>query len=146
MLSLVLDGLIALLLVLTLGLGFRLHQGLRRLRLDDAEFDRVIAALDGATDRAGAALDGLRQTAALTGAQLTGDLAKAQKLLDDLRFLTDRGEQLADRLAGQIERARSPGLRSPGPRSGAQSAPPASPGAPAAPPALDLERALRTLR
>jgi len=143
MLSLALDGLIVLLLVLALGLGLRLHHGLRRLRLDDAEFDRVIGALDGATDRARAALDALRQTAAATGEQVIGDVAKAQQLLDDLRFLADRGEQIADRLADRIERTRPAGARSPGPHPGN-----AAPGATSSPPppAADLERALRTLR
>ena len=52
MLPLALDGALALLLVLSLGFGLKLHQALRRLRDDDTEFDRLIGAIDGATDRA----------------------------------------------------------------------------------------------
>lgn len=142
MVSLVLDAVIAVLLLLALGLGYRLHLGLRRLRLDDGEFDRVIGALDTATDRARSALDGLRRTATDTGEQLSGELATAQQLLDDLRFLADRGEQIADRLAQQIECVRSPGARPPP----AKRSPTADGTGPVPPPTADLERALRTLR
>jgi hypothetical protein len=133
MAPLALDGLLALLLVLCLGLGWRLHLALGRLRRDNTDFDRLIVAIDGATDRARAVLDDLKRAA---GERLSGDAGRAQRLLDDLRFLCERGDRLADRLAGQIESSRTP----PG-RAHASAARPAP-----VPPPADLERTLRTLR
>jgi hypothetical protein len=137
MLPLALDGLLAALLVLSLGLGFKLHAALRRVRHDNGDFDRVVGALDAATERARSALEALKGTVGEAGERLSGDIGQAQRLLDDLRFLCERGERLADRLAGQIESGR----RSPQPVRADAAAHPA-----AVPSAEDLERTLRTLR
>ena len=140
MLPLVVDGLIVLLLLTVLGRGFRLQRNLRALRHDDGELDRLIAALDHASARAQAALDGLRQTAEGTSERLAGQLTSAQRLVDDLQFLTSRGEQAADRLVEQIGKERPAAQRS-------QSVPPGEGARPnRAAPAADLERMLRTLR
>ncbi len=145
MLSLLVDGLIVILLLVVLGRGFRLQRHLRELRHDDGEIDRLIAALDRATGRAQAVLDGLRQTAEATGERLAGRLESAQRLVDDLQFLAGRGEQAADRLAEQIRKARPAAQRAPTMAPGPEQARPA--GEPnRAPPAADLERTLRTLR
>jgi hypothetical protein len=136
MLRLALDGALAVLLVLSLGLGLKLHLALRRLRDDNTDFDRLIGAIDGATDRARAVLDDLKHAAGDAGERLGGDLGQAQRVLDDLRFLCERGERVAEGLAGQIESSRGP------PRVRANAA--AAGARPVPPP--DLERALRTLR
>src|SRR5690606_40207168 len=47
MLQLALDGAIALLLVLTLGVGVRLHLALRGLRRDNTDLEALIGAMDG---------------------------------------------------------------------------------------------------
>jgi hypothetical protein len=142
MLSLLIDGAIAMLLLVALGFGLRLERRLHQLRGGDGAIRQLIEALDAATERSAAALDGLRRTAEATGQKLAGDLASAQRLLDDLQFLTARGEQLADRLEEQIQKGRPPASRP---------APPAPtvPVPAAARPAertAELERALRTLR
>jgi Domain of unknown function (DUF6468) len=142
MLSLVVDGALAILLLAALGLGLRLLGSLRQLRSDDNEIARLIDALDAATERAAGALDGLRQTAEATGQRLAGELAGAQRLLDDLQFLTRRGEQLADRLEEQIRKERPVAHRA---ATVAAAAPPPA-AARAADRTADLERALRTLR
>jgi Domain of unknown function (DUF6468) len=137
MLPLALDGVLAVLLVLSLGLGLKLHLALRRLRDDDTGFDRLIGAIDGATERARSVLDDLKRAAGGAGERLGGDIGQAQRVLDDLRFLCERGERLADGLVGQIEASRRP------PPVRADAA--AARHRPVAPPA-DLERTLRTLR
>ena len=106
MLALLVDALIVVLLLVVLGRGFQLQRHLRELRQDDGEIDRLIAALDRATARAEAALDGLRQTALATHERLAGQLTSSQRLIDDLQFLTGRGEQAADRLVEQIGKER----------------------------------------
>jgi Domain of unknown function (DUF6468) len=142
MLSLVVDGMLALLLLAALGLGLRLLRSLRQLRAGDNEIERLIGALDSATERAAGALDRLRQTAEATGQRLTAELAGVQRLHDDLQFLTQRGEQLADRLEQQIQQGRTVAPRSP---SAAVAAPPPA-GARQLDRSSDLERTLRTLR
>jgi hypothetical protein len=137
MLPLALDGVLAVLLVLTLALGWKLHSALRRLRDDGTDFDRLTGAIDGATDRVRAVLEDLKRTAGAAGERLGGDIGQVQRLLDDMRFLCERGERLADRLAGQIESGRTAPPHS---RAHAAVRQPAD-----APPA-DLERALRNLR
>jgi Domain of unknown function (DUF6468) len=114
---------------------------LRKLRCDDNEIKRLIEALDAATERSAGALAGLRETAEATGERVATDLASAQRLLDDLSFLTDRGEQIADRLEDQIQKGR-PAPRAPAPTVAAPAPAAARPAARTA----DLERALRTLR
>ena len=137
MLSLALDAALAVLLLLSLGLGLKLHRALRRLRDDNTDFDRLIAAINGATDRARSVLDDLKRAAGDTGERLGGDLGQAQRMLDELRFLCERSERLADGLAGQIESSRGPP-----PVRGNAAAARARP----APSPADLERTLRNLR
>jgi Domain of unknown function (DUF6468) len=140
MLALILDGSIALLILAALGLGLRLQRNLRQLR-SNGELERLILALDSASERSAAVLDGLRQTATDADERL----ADAQQLVDDLRLLTSRGEHIADRLEDQIRQGRPAAQRSP--------PPPPKPATPKplarsgqAGKAADLQRTLRALR
>ena len=143
MLALALDGLIVVLLLAALGLGVRLLFGLRRLRQDGGEFERLVGALDTATERAESALGGLKGAADDLGKRWQDEVATVQRVLDDLRFLTGRGEQLADQLEAQIRQART----SASDATARHDAVPAAPvTAPAPQPAADLEQALRALR
>jgi len=147
MLAFALDILIIVLLTGVLGLGLVLHRRLRRLREETTGFEQLIAGLDRATDRAEAALGELKQAAAATGERLAEDHERAQRLSDDLRLLTGRADQLAERLAEIIRIAR-PLERSGGSgRSVAAADAGTTPRRPA--PAVspeELERTLRTLR
>jgi Domain of unknown function (DUF6468) len=143
MLALAVNGLIVLLLLLVLGRGFQLQRQFTKLRQQDGELDRLIAALNGASGRAEAALDGLRQTAEGTGERVTAQLTSAQRLIDDLQFLISRGEQAADRLVEQISRDRRGNQRGPG----AAAVPdPVRAGDGPQRAGAELERTLRTLR
>jgi hypothetical protein len=143
MLPAVVNGLIVILLLVTLGLGWRLHLRLARLRRDDAALERLIEALNAATGRAEAALAGLKATARESKEQLEAGAEAARRVQDDLRLLTTRGDELADRLMAEIGRARAQRLAAPAPVPAAvgehdQRARPVS--------AAELERALRALR
>lgn len=144
MLLLILDILIVLLLLITLGAGFRLHRSLLRLQTNNQEFEQLVQSLDTAAKRAESALSGLKQRAEETSSKLNEEANDVQRLLDDLRFMKDHSEQLVDKLEGAIGRAR------------AQEAKPAPPPAtnggmsptmerPASRQS-DLERRLKTLR
>jgi hypothetical protein len=139
MLGLLLDGAIALGLLAVVGLGLRLKRNLASLRSGDGELERLVVALDGATERSAAALHGLKQAAATA----EGRLAAIQRLVDDLQFLTGRGEQLADRLEEQIRRGRPLAQRAEPPARAATD-PPRAPRQAGV--SADLERTLSTLR
>ena len=105
----------------------RLERALATLRRDRAvlegggrEFEEAARLAEGAVQR-------LRASAEQAGRQVAERIAAAEPLRDDLRYLVERAESLADRLDGLVRAAR-PGAAEP------------SPGAPAAPVAPPPER------
>jgi hypothetical protein len=139
MLPLVLDGLLVVLLLAVLALGMRLRVGLRRLHREVGGLEQSIGALDAANGRSQAALAGLARAAERAAEQRSA----TQRLLDDLRFLTGRGEQIADRLESGIREAR-PATATP--RSSVEPERPIAGNGATAPLADELQRALLTLR
>jgi hypothetical protein len=103
MLPLMLDGLLLVLLLAVLAIGVRLRVGVRQLRREVGDLEQLIGALDAASSRSATALAGLKRAAERAAEQLTA----TQGLLDDLRFLTDRGGQIADRLEDGIRGSRA---------------------------------------
>jgi hypothetical protein len=139
MLPLALDVLLVVLLLAVLVLGMRLRVRLRRLHHEVGGLEPSIGALDAASARSQAALAGLARAAERAAEQLSA----TQRLLDDLRFLTGRGEQIADRLESGIREAR-PATATP--RLSAEPERPIAGNGTAAPLADELQRALLTLR
>jgi hypothetical protein len=143
MLAALVDGLIVVLLLAVLGLGWRLHLRLSRWRRDDAALGQLIEALNTASLRAEAALAGLKAAARESGEQLEGRVGAARRVQDDLQLLTRRADELADRLMAEVERARAPRPAAALPMTASNDEPderarPVS--------AAELERALRALR
>jgi hypothetical protein len=91
-----------------------------------AALRREGAGLAAATEAAEAALARLRATAEGSGRMVAERTAAAERLRDDLAFLTERAEMLADRLDGLVREARphtteAPAASAaPGPRSEAE--------------------------
>ena len=142
MLALVVDGALAALLLAVLGLGLRLQRSLRQLRSRrrrDRAADRCARRGDRTRGQARSTVCGRPPRPRTNGC--AGELAGAQRLLDDLQFLTSRGEQLADRLEEQIQQGRPAAPERP--RSRRRGAAPA--GRAPADRRADLERTLRTL-
>lgn len=98
-------GLIGL-LVLTLVHCVRLQRALGSLRQDRQALHDAIAGFDTGTRQAEAGLMRLRGVAE----ELGGQTAKAATLREDLAFLSERGESLADRLDGLVRAARGLGV------------------------------------
>lgn len=92
--SLIVDVLVAVLLVVTIGYAIVLNQRLGRLRRDKAQLERLAAKFGESTARAEESILKLKKTAEL----LQERIDKAQALRDDLAFLIDRGGQAADSL------------------------------------------------
>ncbi|WP_135467392.1 DUF6468 domain-containing protein [Crenalkalicoccus roseus] len=84
----------------------RLERELRALRRDRAALDGSAAGLAEATRLAEAASLRLRASAEASGRQVAEKLAAAEPIRDDLRYLVERAEALADRLDGLVRAAR----------------------------------------
>lgn len=128
--SLIADGVVAVLLVATLIYVRRFSARLESIRAGRGEFEKLIADLTKSTDGAASHLHQFKATAEVTGGDLQARIKRAQGLAaefgrigDDLKLLTARAEDAADRLESAIGRTRI---------SAAASAPAPAPGAPVA--------------
>ena len=99
-LSIVLDGVIVALLVVTIAYALVLNRKLGSLRTTKGEMEALIARLVEATERAQNGLSGLREHALTTGEQLQRGIEAARGRVDELGFLIARAEALAAKLEG----------------------------------------------
>ncbi|TCZ63658.1 DUF6468 domain-containing protein [Roseicella aquatilis] len=97
---------VILLLAAALPLVLRLERRLAALRRDGAALEGGAGELTEATRLAEAASIRLRAAAEGSGRQLAERLAAAEPLRDDLRYLVERAESLADRLEAVVRTAR----------------------------------------
>ena len=102
MFSLVLDILVAVLLVITIGYAMALNRRLGSLRRGKEEMENLAASFGEATARAEGSIGKLKNTAD----RLHESIEKAQALRDDLAFLIDRGNIAADHLEEIVRGAR----------------------------------------
>lgn len=141
---------LAMLLAATLWYAIRLERRLGVLRRDNDALEALVAGFNEATTRAEASTARLRATAEGAGRQVAEQVEGAGRLRDDLLFLLERGEQLADRLDTVVREARGMAAdRTPPPRVGLSAMPP--PAEPEAPRVRsqaerDLLQALRAAR
>ncbi len=99
---------LVLLLMLAAAIPFalRLERALREIRRDRAALDGSAQGLGEAARMAEAAMVRLRASAELAGRQVAERTATAEPLRDDLRYLIERAEALADRLEGLVRAGR----------------------------------------
>jgi septal ring factor EnvC (AmiA/AmiB activator) len=143
------QGALLLLLLALLPLAWRLERRIATLRAEGAALAGGAQGMEEATQAAEAALSRLRATAETSGRQMAERVATAEKLRDDLAWLTERAEVLADRLEGLVRSARPLAGAGPEPAAPAPAAaaPMAAAGASAAAPRSEAERELlRALR
>ncbi len=86
------------LLVATLFHAIRLERALVVLRRDRAAFDALIAGFNDSTRLAEDGAERLRLAADGAGKQISRQIERAGALKEDLVFLTERGEKVADLL------------------------------------------------
>lgn len=110
-------GAVGLLLLLALPFAWRLERQIAALRREGPALREGAAGIDEATRAAETALARLRATAEGAGRGVAEQLAKAEPLRDDLRYLTERAEALADRLDGLVRVARPMAGAAPAPDS-----------------------------
>jgi len=93
----------------------RLERALRELRKDRAAMEISAKGLSEAAAAAEAAILRLRATAELAGRQVQERVTTAEPLRDDLRFLIERADALADRLEALVRAVRPVAGREPPP-------------------------------
>jgi ABC-type transporter Mla subunit MlaD len=132
------QGVLLALLGAGLPLAWRLERQIAALRREGGALEAGAAGIGEATAAAEAALTRLRATAEGAGRAVAERVAVAEPLRDDLRYLAERAEALADRLDGLVRAAR--------PAAGAALAEAQPVPAPRSEAERDLLRALRELR
>jgi Domain of unknown function (DUF6468) len=104
--SMVVDLTIVTLLIVTIAFAAVLNRRLTMWRQDRAEFERLIAEFNQAAARAEAGVERLKAASEQTGKTLQQAVTKGQSLRDDLGYLIERAEPLADRLNDKVRSGR----------------------------------------
>lgn len=86
--------------------AIRLERALREIRKDRAAMETSAQGLSEAAGAAESAILRLRATAEVAGRQVQERVTAAEPLRDDLRFLIERAETLADRLESLVRAGR----------------------------------------
>ncbi len=94
------------LLAATLFHAMRLERALGVLKRDRAALEELVVSFNSSTRAAEQGIERLRATAEGAGRQMQRQVDVAAGLKDDLLFLTERGERLADRLDLLVRAAR----------------------------------------
>ena len=98
-LSLILDLALIGLLIAGIGYAMRLTRQLKGLRASRSEMERFVMEFSATVERAEAGIRGLKQAARSGGDDLEQLIEKAQMLRDELHFLVESADKIANRLS-----------------------------------------------
>ena len=104
--TLIADGIVAFLLVVTIFYAAKLNRKLSALRADKTELQALVQSLAEASQSAEAGVMGLKAGAEEIGRLLAKKMQDAQSLREDLAYMIDRGGIVADRLEGSLRTRR----------------------------------------
>jgi hypothetical protein len=93
-----LEIVLVVLLGATLFQAIRLERALAILKRDRASLESLVVGFNTSTHQAESGIQRLRSAADGSGRQIEAQLVQSIALKDDLAFLTERGDRLADRL------------------------------------------------
>jgi len=102
----VLEAVLVLLLAATLFHALRLERALGVLKRDRAVLEELVEGFNESTRQAETGIERLRHAADGAGRQMARQIETAQRLRDDLAFLADRSDRLAERLESAVRTAR----------------------------------------
>lgn len=105
--KIVLDILVSVLLIATIGYAVMLNQRLTQLRKNRDDMAKIIVSFNEATVRAESSIPKLKKAAEESSATLQERVEKAQSLRDDLAFMIERADTMANRLENAVKNARS---------------------------------------
>lgn len=97
-LGLFLDGIIVLLLALTIASVWGLSAKLKYVRDSRQQFEGLIKQFDESTRRADSSIKALQAASSKTGEELQDNLNRARRMRDELSIMLDSAESLANRL------------------------------------------------
>ena len=117
----ILDIVLVLLLAATLFHAIRLERALGVLKRDRASLETLVASFNSSTREAQDGIERLRAAADGAGRSIARQTDAATMLRDDLAFLIERGEKLADRMDDLVRAGRA-ALPDPSPRAADASA------------------------
>lgn len=95
------------LLAATLFHALRLERALGVLKRERGTLEQLVGSFTASSRQAEQGVERLRSAADGAGRQVARHLDAATALRDDLQFLTERGERLADRLDGLVRAGRA---------------------------------------
>ncbi len=101
-LALVLDVLIAILLIAVIVYAVRLNRSLSVLQRSKEELETLLAGFTEATDKAERAIQNVKEATNKNKETLGKLLGEADGLREDLSFMIERGNSVADRMDGSI--------------------------------------------
>lgn len=113
--GLVIESMVALLLLLTIGYCFVLNAKLRRLKADEQALKATIAELITATEIAERAIAGLKLTVRDCDQNIGERLRAAERFSADIAVQIAQGTQIVDRLSQIVAAARPDQVREPPP-------------------------------
>jgi hypothetical protein len=102
----ILDSLLVVLLMATLVHAIRLERALGALKRDRSALETLVGTFNASTLAAEAGIESLRAATDGAGRQIQRQINTATTLKDDLTFMVQRGEGLADRLDELVRAAR----------------------------------------
>jgi len=100
----IMDFAIMALLAATVFIGFRLFFSLRRFHESRAEMEGLLVRLTSNIEHAERAMGGLQNTTKNSGVQLQAIINDSKFLIDELKFMNEAGNNLADRLEKLAEK------------------------------------------
>jgi hypothetical protein len=121
--KMILDLMVAALLLVTIIYAWILNQRLSQLRRNRDDLAKVVSSFNEATARAEAGIPKMRKAADESGAALQERVEKAQSLRDDLAFMIERADAMADRLEQAVRVSREEIRTQQAPAAAARSAP-----------------------
>lgn len=105
--ELILEGLVAVLLLVTIGYCFVLNRRLAALRNGQSELHDVVRVLNEASEKARASVEQLRRSSVSIAEDLSAKAKAGRALADELGVIVESGNGLADRLAAMSAASRS---------------------------------------
>jgi hypothetical protein len=102
----ILETVLVLLLAATLFHAIRLERALGVLKRDRAALEELVEGFNASTRQAESGIERLRTAADGAGRQIARQVEAGITLKDDLAFLAERGERLADKLETLVRAAR----------------------------------------